>query len=143
MPLVLQILPLLVSILQSPLLVHRGQQQLPLLVLLDLHYTRIGIVVGPLDSQHLVAIEGLVSHGLLGKLSHASMIELDESISLVRQDVDVLHFPPDTEMSQQHLVHLSHSVLCPRQSVLTHIEGFGLLCETADALHVLPETAKP
>jgi hypothetical protein len=70
------------------------------------------------------------------------MSELDESISLVRQDVDVLDFSPNREVPQQYLVHLSHSVFVTWQTILADIESLGLFGETTNTLHVFTEATE-
>lgn len=99
LPLLLQIFPLLIPLLQLPLLIQRSQQQTPLLILLNLSHSWIWIIICPFYRQHLISVQSLVSHGLFCELGHATVCEFDKGVSFVRKDVDVLDFAPNCEMS--------------------------------------------
>lgn len=122
--LLFQILPLVLSLLVLAFLVKSSKQQLPLFSFLHLSNPRVGVVVGPLYGQDFVAVEGLVGHRLLCELCHASMCVLDESEAFVREDVDIFKIAPESEMPQEDLVKLSHSVIVIWESVVTDVECF-------------------
>lgn len=136
-PLLLNNLPFLRPIMLLLLPLHRPHQQPPLLLLLYLDDLRIGILIGPLNHQNLVAIERLVLHALLGELGHAPMGELDKCVALVREDVDVLDLAPEREVPEEDLVHLRDAVLGVWEFVVGDVDCAGLFGEGADAFHVL------
>jgi hypothetical protein len=55
-PLLLQVLAFVVTLFLPLLLVQCRQQQLSLLVLFHLRYSRVRVVVGPFDCQHFTAV---------------------------------------------------------------------------------------
>ena len=142
LPLLLQTLPLLVSLLHLPLLVQGTQQQIPLFVLLDLCHPWVGILVGPLYCQHFVAVQSLVGHCLFCEFGHASMSKFDEGVAFVRENVYVFDISPNCKVPQQHLIHLCNSVFIADQLEIADVDSFGLFGEAAHPLHVFPVRAE-
>lgn len=78
----------------SAFFIHGSEQHRPLFLLNYFSDSRIWVIIGPSDGKDFVTIEGLIGHGLFGIFSHASMSILDKSISLMRENVDILNITP-------------------------------------------------
>ena len=135
-------LPFLVPLLQSSLFIHWSQKHLPLFILLNLYNSRVGVIIRPLDCQHLILVKCLIRHGFFSKLSHASMNKLNKSITFMRQNIYILYLTPHRKMPQKNLIHLNNSLLSVRQAILTNIKSFCLFSKWTNTFHILSKISK-
>ena len=88
--------------------VEGGKQEISLLSLFNLSYSRIRVVISPFNRDNLITIQSLVGHGFFGEFSHTSMGVLNESKSLMRQDIDI----PRRKNGQKIMPNSGGGVLC-------------------------------
>lgn len=142
-PFLLDVLSLLFSVLLLSLSVQSSQQHTPFIFFFSLGHARVRIIICPLNSNYLTAIQSLICHGFLGELCHTSVPVLDKCVALVRQNVDILDISPESEVPENDLVKLGDTIIIVGQLVVTYIDGSGLLGKGPHTFHILPKWTKP